>query len=136
MKGAKGFQRGNQLGKKFDSENQPESNGRIPGIRNRSTIAKKWLECETDWINPFTGEKEKLSLEDQITLAQIKAARDDASSIAYKNVMDSRFGAVQQKIDLNQTGDLLIPNINIYNNAPPLAESEDQVDGNRQEQDV
>lgn len=131
MKGVKGFQKGNQIGNRFDSENQPESNGRIAGIKNRSTIAKKWLEVETKWQNPFTGEMEMLSLEDQITLAQIKAARDDSSSIAYKNLMDSRFGAVQQKIDLTNTGELLIPNINIYNNAPPLSNSEDEVDEER-----
>lgn len=130
------FQKGHKLGKTFSKDNQPENNGRPKGVRNRSTVAKLWLECETEWVNPFTGQKQILSLEDQITLAQIKAARDEGSSIAYKNIMDSRFGAVQQRIDLNNTGELLIPNINIFNNAPPLAESEDQVDGNRPEQDV
>lgn len=120
-KGAKVFKKGQSGNPK----------GKEAGVKNRSTIAKVWLECVTEWTNPFTGKKELLSLEDQMTLAQIKAARDEGSSIAYKNIMDSRFGAVQQKIDLNQTGDLLIPNINIYNNAPPLANSEDQVDENR-----
>lgn len=120
-KGAKVFQKG-QSG---------NPTGRIEGIKNRSTIAKIWLECVTEWTNPLTGEKQMLTLEDQITLAQIKEARDNGSSIAYKNIMDSRFGAVQQKIDLNNTGELLIPNINIYNNAPPMAGSEDEIDGER-----
>jgi len=93
------FQKGHKLGKVFSSENQPENNGRPAGSKNRSTVAKKWLETVTEWDNPITGKKEKLSLEDQITLAQIKAAREDGTPQAYKVVMDSRYGAPKQEIE-------------------------------------
>lgn len=121
----------NPKAKKFEQGQSGNPNGRPQGVRNRSTIAKMWLETVTEWTNPLTGEKQMLSLEDQITLAQIKEARDSGSATAYKNIMDSRFGAVQQKIDVNNTGELLIPNINIFNNAPPMAGSEDEIDGDR-----
>jgi hypothetical protein len=51
-------------------------NGRPKGSRNRSTIARKWLEVNQSLKNPITGEQETMSQEDMITLALIKKARD------------------------------------------------------------
>lgn len=74
--------------------------GGIKGIKTRATIAKKWLDVETKWTNPITGIEEILSLEDQITLAQIKEARDgERKGTPYKNLMDSRHGAPKQEIE-------------------------------------
>ena len=50
-------------------------NGKPKGTKNRSTIARKWLEVMQDTKNPITGELEKLSQEDLITLAMIHKAR-------------------------------------------------------------
>lgn len=72
--------------------------GLKPGIKNRSTIARKWLELEIKEKNPITGIEEQLSLEDLITLAQIKAAKKEDSQ-AYKVLMDSRYGAPKQDIE-------------------------------------
>jgi hypothetical protein len=73
--------------------------GREVGTKTRATVAKKWLETVTDWKNPITGEFEKLTLEDQITLAQIKAAREAETPQAYKVIMDSRYGFPKQEIE-------------------------------------
>lgn len=73
--------------------------GREPGAKTRSTIVKKWLDTVTEWENPITGETERISLEDQITLAQIKAAREAETPQAYKVIMDSRYGAPKQEIE-------------------------------------
>jgi hypothetical protein len=95
------FPKGHKFGNRFDSEHQPDGNGRKAGSKNRATIAKKWLDLETEWTNPITGLKETISLEDQITLAQIKEARDGDhnKAINYKVLMDSRHGAPKQEIE-------------------------------------
>ena len=74
-------------------------NGKPKGTKNRSTIARKWLEVMQDAKNPITGELEKLSQEDLITLAMIhKARKGDVG--AYKQLMDSGFGMPTQQIDV------------------------------------
>ena len=73
-------------------------NGRPKGSKNRSTIARKWLEVMQESKNPITGELEKLSQEDLITLAMIhKARKGDVG--AYKQLMDSGFGMPTQSIE-------------------------------------
>ena len=59
----------------FPPGNNANPNGRPKGSKNRSTIARKWLEVMQDTKNPITGELEKLSQEDLITLAMIHKAR-------------------------------------------------------------
>jgi hypothetical protein len=68
------------------------------GLKNRSTIAKKWLEVEQDLKNPLTSEVERMSQEDLMTLALIKRAREGDVN-AYKALMDSGYGAPLQQIE-------------------------------------
>ena len=83
----------------FEKGTVPNPNGRPKGSKNRSTIARKWLEVMQDTKNPITGELEKLSQEDLITLAMIhKARKGDVG--AYKQLMDSGFGMPTQQIDV------------------------------------
>ena len=62
--------------KKFSSQYQPEKNRRPKRSKNRSTIAKYWLEVNQSLKNPLTGEQETMSQEDLMTLALIKKARE------------------------------------------------------------
>ena len=83
----------------FPPGNNANPNGRPKGSKNRSTIARKWLEVMQDTKNPITGELEKLSQEDLITLAMIhKARKGDVG--AYKQLMDSGFWMPTQQIDV------------------------------------
>ena len=88
--------------KKFTSEYQPKKNGRPKGSRNRSTIARQWLEVNQKLKNPITGQDETMSQEDLMTLALIKKAREGDVS-AYKALMDSGYGAPVQQIEQQQT---------------------------------
>jgi len=88
--------------KKFTSEYQPKNNGRPKGSKNRSTIAKYWLEVNQKLKNPITGENETMSQEDLMTLALIKKARE-GDVAAYKALMDSGYGAPVQQIEQQQT---------------------------------
>ena len=77
-------------------------NGRPKGAKNRSTIARKWLEVNQSLKNPLTGENETMSQEDLMTLALIKKARDGDTN-AYKALMDSGYGAPIQQIEQTNT---------------------------------
>jgi len=76
--------------------------GRPKGSKNRSTIARQWLEVNQNLKNPLTGVNETMSQEDLMTLALIKKARDGDVN-AYKALMDSGYGAPVQQIEQQQT---------------------------------
>jgi len=76
--------------------------GRPKGTKNRSTIAKKWLEVNKKGKNPITGDEEDLTQEDIITLALIRKAMNGDVN-AYKALMDSGYGTAKDTIDLNTT---------------------------------
>ena len=86
-------------------------NGRPKGSRNRSTIARYWLEVNQKLKNPITGEDETMSQEDLITLSIIKKARDGDVS-AYKALMDSGYGAPLQQIEQTNIEQPLFPDVN------------------------
>ncbi len=74
--------------------------GRPVGSKNRSTIARKWLEATEKSKNPITGDLEELTQEDIGTLALIKKMRQ-GDVRAYKELMDSMYGTAKETIDLN-----------------------------------
>ena len=86
--------------KPFGKGNNANPNGRPKGSRNRSTIARLWLETTQKAKNPITGVEETLSQEDLGTLAMVKKMRDGDVS-AYKALMDSCYGAPKQTTDTN-----------------------------------
>jgi len=90
--------------KMFSSDYQPAKNGRIPGSRNRSTIARKWLDFEISRTNELTGDIERLTAEELITLAMIKKAASGDSK-AYQALMDSGFGKPVQSTDITSNGE-------------------------------
>jgi len=79
--------------------------GRPKGSKNRSTIAKKWLETPEKFKNPITGELEELTQEDIGTLALIKKMRQ-GDVRAYDSLMDSAHGKAIQTNDINLDRDL------------------------------
>ena len=78
--------------------------GRPVGSKNRSTIAKKWLETPEQFKNPITGEIEELTQEDIGTLALIKKMRS-SDVRAYESLMDSAYGKAVQTNDVNVNRD-------------------------------
>lgn len=92
--------------KPFPKGNNANPNGRPKGSRNRSTIAKQWLEVTQNIKNPITGKEEKLEQQDIMTLALIKKARNGDVS-AYKELMDSAYGKIVQPTDITTKGDSL-----------------------------
>ena len=83
--------------------------GRPVGSKNRSTIAKKWLETPEQFKNPITGEIEELTQEDIGTLALIKKMRS-GDVRAYDSLMDSAFGKAVQtnEVNVNKDGPLFM----------------------------
>jgi hypothetical protein len=72
--------------------------GRPKGSKNRSTIARQWLETTQKAKNPITGVEEILTQEDLGTLAMVKKMREGDVS-AYKELMNSAYGAPLQQIE-------------------------------------
>lgn len=85
-------------------------NGRPKGAKNRSTIARQWLEVNQSLKNPLTGEQETMSQEDLMTLALIKKAREGDVS-AYKALMDSGYGQPLQQIEQTILEQPLFPDV-------------------------
>ena len=85
-------------------------NGRPKGSKNRSTIARYWLEINQNLKNPLTGENENMSQEDLMTLALIKKAREGDVN-AYKALMDSGYGAPVQQIEQTITEQPIFPDV-------------------------
>ena len=92
--------------KPFEKGESGNPNGRPKGSRNRSTIAKQWLEVSQKIKNPITGKEEDLEQQDIMTLALIKKARNGDVS-AYKELMDSAYGKIMQPTDITTKGDSL-----------------------------
>jgi hypothetical protein len=84
--------------------------GRPKGSKNRSTIARQWLEVNQNLKNPLTGENENMSQEDLMTLALIKKAREGDVN-AYKALMDSGYGAPVQQIEQTLLEQPLFPDV-------------------------
>lgn len=81
-------------------------NGRPKGVRNRSTLVREWLEVKQKAKNPITGQTEELEQQDLMTLALIKKAREGDVQ-AYRELMDSAHGKVEQKTDITSKGQRL-----------------------------
>jgi hypothetical protein len=99
-----------QIEPRWEKGESGNPNGRPKGSRNRSTIARKWLEVNQSLKNPITGEQETMSQEDMITLALIKKARDGDVS-AYKELMNSGYGAPVQQIEQTNIEQPLFPDV-------------------------
>ena len=89
-------------------------NGRPKGSKNRSMIARQWLEVNQNLKNPLTGENETMSQEDLMTLALIKKAREGDVN-AYKALMDSGYGAPVQQIEQTLLEQPLFPDVQTDN---------------------
>jgi hypothetical protein len=76
--------------------------GKPKGSRNRSTIAREWLEMAEKFHNPISQKDEVLEQQDIITLALINRAKDGDVS-AYKELMDSAYGKAIQKNETDLT---------------------------------
>ena len=96
--------------KPFEKGESGNPNGRPKGAKNRSTIAKYWLEVNQKLKNPLTNQEETMSQEDLMTLALIKKAREGDVN-AYKALMDSGYGAPVQQIEQTNIEIPLFPDV-------------------------
>jgi hypothetical protein len=94
----------------FEKGESGNPNGRPKGSKNRSTIARQWLETKEKAKNPITGEVVLLTQEDLITLAQIEKGRK-GDTAAYKAVMDSGWGSPVQQIEQTNVEQPFFPDV-------------------------
>jgi len=99
-----------QIEPRWEKGESGNPNGRPKGAKNRSTIAKYWLEVNQKLKNPLTNQEETMSQEDLMTLALIKKARE-GDVAAYKALMDSGYGAPLQQIEQTILEQPLFPDV-------------------------
>tara|TARA_B100000073_G_scaffold53386_1_gene39336 strand:+ start:183 stop:527 length:345 start_codon:yes stop_codon:yes gene_type:complete len=75
--------------------------GRPKGAKNRSTVARKWLDSKRKYLNPETGQEELMTLEDILTLMQIQKGISSKDTSAYNAIMNSRYGQAKADVDIN-----------------------------------
>jgi len=95
-------------GKTFEPGESGNPSGRPAGSKNRATVAKKILEME--WLIPekifqkikeiFPGIEQKMCVEDIIYITQAHKAIKRGDHQAAKFIIDSRYGAPKQEIDM------------------------------------
>ena len=88
--------------KPFSKDNPPPGNGRPKGSKNRSTILKKWLDVTVKVKNPETNKTEIGTLEDQIVLSLINAAKK-GNVRAVQEILDTRYGKLNEKIEVEHS---------------------------------
>lgn len=80
-------------------------NGRPKGSINAKTILKKFLSCEKEGKNPFTGEIESFTVAEILHLKQIERA-NNGDLASYKEIMDRLEGKttaiIEQKSEITQ----------------------------------
>lgn len=110
--------------------------GKPVGAKNRSTIARKVLEMR-GILPTATFEKLKevypeltqnMTAEEMATLVQLVNAITKGDTNAYKAIFDSAYGMPKQGVEVEGLQAMAAPVINIYNSAPPMAQSEKEVD--------
>lgn len=84
---------------KFKKGESGNPAGRPVGARSRETIVRKWLEAIKESRNPITGELERLPIADQMVLKLIGKVLTDADVAAFRELMDSSYGKVKDKIE-------------------------------------
>jgi hypothetical protein len=107
------FEEGNKIGNRFGVDNQPPNAGRTPGVKNRSTIARKVLEMSallpdemfTKLKANFPDIEQKMTTEEIATIVIIGQAIAKGDYNSYKAVMDSAYGAPKQDIDHTTLGE-------------------------------
>jgi hypothetical protein len=81
--------------------------GKPKGVRNRSTIVKQYLEALITQKNALSGEQETLPASDLMTLKLIETVLKKGDVQAFKELMDSGYGANKQQIE--QTTEVKLP---------------------------
>lgn len=103
------FQKGNKLGNRFNSDNQPEENGIKKGSHHRSTIPKQILAMKGlypdkvfEVLKQTYPELEKdMTVEQMLYITQLDKAIKEKDTQAANFIITSAHGQAKQEIDLD-----------------------------------
>jgi hypothetical protein len=90
----------NIVNHKFPKGKSGNPSGHPKGVKNRSTILRKWIEVNAKVTNPITKQEEAGTVEDLIAIALLtKAIKGDVQAI--KEINDTLYGKLLEssKID-------------------------------------
>jgi|SRR5579859_3894030 len=103
------FQKGNKLGNRFNSENQPEENGAKKGSFHRSTIPKQILAMRGlypdkvfEVLKQTYPELEKdMTVEQMLYITQLDKAIKEKDTAAANFIVTSAHGQAKQEIEMD-----------------------------------
>jgi hypothetical protein len=103
------FEEGNQhgLSTRFPAGESGNPAGYPEGKPNRGTLLRKMLAKEIDYKDPSTGQYARGTIEEAITLAMLAAA-SNGDVMAYKEIMDSVYGKVTDKVQVSAPAKTII----------------------------
>lgn len=74
--------------------------GRPKGSRNRSTIAREFLETVMKARNPISGKDENLTIEQRMTLSIIGQVLSKGNVQAYNSILDNAYGKQKETLEV------------------------------------
>ena len=91
-------------GKGFDKHPEHIGGGRPKGLKNRSTMLRKWIDVYTKIKHPILEVEINVTLEEAISLSLMsKALEGDIQAI--KEFNDTLYGKITDKTDITTGGD-------------------------------
>ncbi len=78
--------------------------GAETGTRHRDSEVRKWTTVESEFSNPITKQKERMSVRDAMTLAMIGAVILEKNVGAFKALNEEEFGKTVQAVDVTSNG--------------------------------
>lgn len=73
--------------------------GNYTGTRHRDAEVRKWTSVESEFENPITKQKERMTVRDAMILSMIGAVIIKQNVQAYNALTDDEFGKLTDKID-------------------------------------
>ncbi len=90
----------------WEKGKSPNPLGNHLGTKHRDAEVRKWTSVESEFNNPITKTKARMSVRDAMTLAMIGAVLLEKNVTAYKALNEEEFGKPMQAVEIgNKDGE-------------------------------
>jgi hypothetical protein len=80
------------------------------GTRHRDSEVRKWTSVESEFTNPVTKQKERMTVRDAMTLSMIGAVILEKNVGAFKALNEEEYGKAAQPVDVTSNGETIFVN--------------------------
>lgn len=86
--------------KMFEKGKSGNPKGNHTGTQHRDAVIRKWTSVESEFPNPITKKKERMTVRDAMTLAMIGAVIIEKNVSAFRALNEEEFGKPPQPMEL------------------------------------